>query len=187
MSLVEKNQYGYWESQHLKDCCVLLATLNVLEARHELDEQEAQQIAERFRSIQVNDPRGDFIETVFIPRTIERITDEKYYGVLRGPNARELMRNIGIGYERKYATDTDYFLRSDYPCIVGCRGKSKGSHAVTAVNFDWVTKESALIDNGVPVVKKLYSVDFVYEIRRNRNGDSFRMLDWVFQLLGAIR
>jgi hypothetical protein len=181
--LVEKNGYGYWQkaNDRISRCCVLLATLNVLEARKELDEQMAQQIAERFSVLKAQKREEEFIHTFNIPETIEIITDGKFCGVLTGPNAVKKVEMMGLTPAKRYAVNKRNFYFFDLPAMITVDGKtSETDHAIAVKRFDFVNSAYEVIDNGILGTINIHKVNAFYKIKRCGESDRFRFVKNVF-------
>lgn len=171
MSLVEKNKYGYWQrsenNEDLKDCCVLIATLNVLEGMKKMNDDKAQRIAQRFRAIRAGDQEGSFTYPSHIPKTIEWMTGEEFRGVLVCANAVETLRASSIRYGAEAgrygfnSTKADSLL---VPFIASIPHGEKKHHAVAVVGINSKPGSCNIIDNGVPTIIGKREIEGVYKI-----------------------
>jgi hypothetical protein len=164
MSLVEKNQYGYWDCS-VRKTCILKALLNVLESIGKMDEERAQKIAKIFTEISAQDKERTFNQTHNIPQTIEKITMGEFQGVLVCKNAREYLMRMGAKNVEKYASDIKRMSRSLIPLIgIEHREDHGDRHALAIIEYGEDSELCRVVDNGVLGFRTRKNILYGYRI-----------------------
>jgi hypothetical protein len=163
MSLVEKNQYGYWDrsDERLGGCCLLLSVLNVLRNIGRMNDETAEQIAGRFERIQQSVGGGYYITKLGIPKGIELMTCGDYLGVLVDFSARNQMRLFSLAENPRYAADRWNELDITCPSIGIV---NQGHHAVAIVGHSKKCGDCEIVDNGIPNFIPEGRIEFIYRI-----------------------
>jgi hypothetical protein len=151
MSLVEKNQYGYWErsDERLGGCCVLLAILNTLQAMYKMNDNYAQLIAERFFKLATDNPKLEFASLTEIPMTIEKITCGKFYGKLMCPTARSMIINPDPRYSREVELNSENIFRYALDPMVAVYKPNGKWHAISIKVVYNQGRDMEIVDNGL--------------------------------------
>jgi hypothetical protein len=131
-----------------------------------LDEQKAQEIAERFRVMKAKDEKENCIRKWAIPETIEQITDRLFHGVLIDKDAVKYLRTLCIKNADRYALNAEKIDKNLVPFIASIE-LGENYHAVAAIDARNKANQFTIIDDGLPSIVSANRVLYAYKIVEN--------------------